>query len=228
MISTQEEVAMGKDIHQSLSKQYKMVYDPARLARLDRIGQRLARVSDRQDYAYHFYLIEDKELNAFTTPGGNIYMYTGLFDKLKTDDQIAAVLAHEMGHCAARHTVKKFQAALGYNLIGSIVLSQIASPESQHLAALSANTVMNIVFSAYSRQDELQADQLGLKYMYEACFDPQASVQTFEMLKAESKGSEGVLLLRSHPYIEDRIQKNTTEIKTLEQRYGRPSCQGAR
>lgn len=224
MISTASEVEMGKDVHQSISQQYKFPDSPAKLERVRHIGERIAKVSDRQDYKYNFYVIEDDELNAFTTPGGNVYMYTGLLDKLKSDDQVAAVLAHEIGHCAARHTVKKFQAALGYNIVSGILISQITEDQAQRITALSANAVMNIIFSAYSRKDEFEADRLGVKYMHLACYDPQASVETFKILEANSKGPEIPLFLRSHPYTQDRIRTIGEEIKLVDQKYGPSPC----
>ncbi|MBI5149954.1 MAG: M48 family metalloprotease [Candidatus Omnitrophica bacterium] len=226
MISTGEEVEMGKSVHQSIARQYKFPDSPAKLERLRRIGQRLAKVSDRQDYTYNFYLIEDKEMNAFTTPGGNVYMYTGLLDKLTSDDQVAAVLAHEIGHCAARHTVKKFQAALGYDLISRIVLSQIGGDQAREITALSTNAVMNIVFSGYSRQDEFEADRLGVKYAYLACYDPRGSVETFKILEAGSQGPDVPLFLRSHPYLRDRIGMVEEEIRSAGQKYGPAPCGG--
>ena len=83
LISTQEEIALGSDIHKQLKTQYKLSNDWKQTQRLGRVGQKVAAVSDRQDYEYHFYLIEkDDELNAFTTPGANIYVFSGLMDKL--------------------------------------------------------------------------------------------------------------------------------------------------
>ena len=224
MISTSSEVEMGKSIHESVTRKYKLSRDVARVERVRRIGDRVAKISDRQDYEYHFYVLEDDEMNAFTTPGGNVYIYTGLLDKLKSDDQIASVLAHEVGHCAARHTVKKFQAALGYDLISTIVLSRISDGTAQQITQLSSSAVMNIIFSAYGRQDEYQADQLGVKYMYRACFAPPAAVETFKILEADSKGPDVPLILRSHPYIHDRIHMVEEEIQTLESKYGPSPC----
>ena len=124
-IPTDTEVDMGKSIHQQVVSQYGISNDVAQTERVRRIGKSLAKVSDRQDYEYHFYLLNSKEINAFTVPGGNVYFFKGLLDKLDSDDEVAAVLAHEIGHCAARHTIKKYQAALGYNLIGSLIFSQV-------------------------------------------------------------------------------------------------------
>ncbi|HLF18287.1 MAG TPA: M48 family metallopeptidase [Candidatus Omnitrophota bacterium] len=220
-ISTPAEVEMGEDIHRNITGRYRLSTDEAALQRVERIGQDLVHVSDRQDYAYHFYVIEEDEMNAFTAPGGNIYVHSGLLNKLRTDDQLAAVLAHEIGHCAARHSVKKFQAALTYDLIGQLVLSQIDSVSAQRMANLSSNAVMSIVFSSYSRKDEHEADRLAIKYMYLAGYDPQAIIETFEILKEEEK--EGVRMpqiLRSHPYLDDRIEAVKEGILTVKDNYG--------
>src|SRR3989338_8415465 len=84
LISTSSEVEMGQSIHESITRQYKLSKNLTQTERVRRIGARLAKISDRQDYEYHFYVLEDDEMNAFTTPGGNVYVYTGLLDKLKS------------------------------------------------------------------------------------------------------------------------------------------------
>lgn len=213
-ISTASEVSMGQDIHSELSREFKFSADEGKNIRLRKIGRKLAQVSDRQDYEYNFYLIEKKEFNAFTIPGGKIYMFSGLFDALKSDDEIAAVLAHEIGHCSARHTVKKFQAAMGYNIIGSILLSRV-DPQGQMREILSqgSGAVMSLIFSSYGRQDEYESDRLGIKYMHLAGYRKEAMVATFEALEKESKGDAVPLILRSHPFIKDRIVKVKEEIK---------------
>lgn len=213
IISPSEEVAMGEVIHEEILQQYPLSENQDYIKRIDRIGQRLALVSDRQDYAYHFYVLENDDINAFTTPGGNIYFFTGLLKRMQRDDQAAAVLAHEIGHCAARHTIKKFQAAMGYSLVGGLVLDQLQMGElAKELTVRGTNFAMNIIFSAYSRQDEHEADRLGVKYLYLSGFDLEGMVETLEILKEESEGSSTPLILRSHPYLEDRIKAVKTEI----------------
>ena len=219
-ISTPEEVSLGRDIHQQLTRQFKASNQTAKAERVRRIGRQLAQVSDRQDYQYRFFLMEKDDVNAFTTPGGHIYLFSGLMDKLATDDQIASVLAHEIGHCAARHTVKKFQAALGYDLIGSIILGQVGGESAKEIASMSSNTVMNLVFSAYGRQDEYEADRLGIKYLRLAGYDPKASIATLEILQKESEGAEAPLVLRSHPYLSDRIEAVKKEVQSANGQQG--------
>ena len=212
-ISTLEEVSLGNDVHQKLASEFKFSNNIAKTERVRRIGQRVAQVSDRQDYKYRFFLIEKDEMNAFTTPGGNIYLFSGLMDKLAEDDRIASVLAHEIGHCAARHTVKKYQAALGYNLVGSIVIGQVGGEKAKEITSMSSNVIMNLVFSAYGRQDEYEADRLGVKYLRSAGYDPKASIAALEVLQRESKSAGGPLVLRSHPYLSDRIEAIKKELE---------------
>jgi predicted Zn-dependent protease len=211
---------LGAETNAQLSQSLHFSKDKAAQARLEMIGQRVTQVSDRQDYQYHFFLVDKDEMNAFTVPGGYIYFYTGLYKKLKTDDQIAAVLAHETGHCSARHVVKRFQAALGYDFIGSLIFSQIQDAFAVRLARMGSDTIMSVAMASYSRDDEYEADRLGVKYMYLAGYDPEGMVQTFEVLGQASKGDDkGWLLLRSHPELGDRIEAVKKEIAEVKNKY---------
>ncbi|MDP8212449.1 MAG: M48 family metalloprotease [Candidatus Zapsychrus exili] len=219
-ISTYEEVKMGEDIHNKLKKKFKFSKDKEKLDKLQKIGERVVLVSDRQDYKYNFFLVNNDELNAFTTPGGNIYVNTGIIDKLTTDDQIASVIAHEVAHCAARHTVKKFQVSLGYDFVGDFIFNNVQmSNMTKQVASLGADFVVNIIFSAYSRKDEYEADKIGIKYLYLSGYNPSAIVEVLDILLKESKGFRGFLVLRSHPYLEDRIKVARSEMKVVKSRY---------
>lgn len=218
-ISTDTEISMGQSFDAQLRKQYPISKDTSKTARLQRIGLRVAQVSDRQDYEYHFVLVSKDELNAFTTPGGYIYFFEGLYDKMSSDDEIASVLAHEVGHCAARHTVKKFQAALGYDFVARLVLSSISSDTARQLASIGGGVIANVAMSAYGRQDEYEADKLGIKYMRLAGYNPDAMIHTFEILKMNSKGPEVPTILRTHPHLEDRIKAAEKEIREPQAQY---------
>lgn len=218
-ISTDAEVNMGQSFDAQLRKQYAVSNDKVKAARLQRIGNRLAQVSDRQDYEYHFYLVAKNEMNAFTTPGGYIYFFEGLYDKMSSDDEIAAVLAHEIGHCAARHTVKKFQAALGYDFVARLVLNSIASDTARQLASIGGGLIANVAMSAYGRQDEYEADKLGIKYMRLAGYNLDAMIRTFEILKSNSKGPDVPTILRTHPHLDDRIKAIEKEIREPQDKY---------
>jgi predicted Zn-dependent protease len=212
-ISTDSEVTMGRSFDAQVKHEFPESKNQEKTARLERIGTRVAQVSDRQDFQYHFTLIAKDEMNAFTVPGGYIYFFEGLYDKLSTDDEIAAVLAHEIGHSAARHTVKKYQAALGYDLVSRILFARFTSDLARQVASLGGGLIANIAMSAYGRQDEFEADRLGIKYMRLAGYDLNGMIRTFEILKKNSKGPEPPRILRTHPYIDDRIKAVEKEIQ---------------
>ncbi len=220
LFTTPMEVMMGQEVNAGVRAQMRSSADKVAQARLSRIGQHLAQVADRQDYQYHFDLIEKDELNAFTVPGGYVYFNTGLYLKLHRDDEIAAVLAHEIGHCAARHVIKKYQAALGYDLVSALMTSSMSSDVAVRVTKLGGDALMQLGMSAYSRQDEYEADRLAVKYMVLAGYDPQAIVTTFEVLAKDSKGEDNDwLLLRSHPYLKDRIDSVKKEIELVRAKY---------
>lgn len=215
-VPTSSEVKMGQQMHGRIVNEYHLATQEPLIKRVDRIGTRIAQVSDRQDYEYRFFVLNKDELNAFTTPGGFVYIFTGLLHRLPGDDAVAAVLAHEIGHCAARHTIKKYQASLGYSFIGNLVLNTVAADASvKKVATLGTDSLMNLVMSAYSRQDELEADRLAVKYMDLAGFKPEGMVETLEILAKEEKGGGTPLFLRTHPYLKDRIAAVKTEIGRL-------------
>ena len=136
--------------------------------------------------------------------------------KLKTDDELAAVIAHEIGHCAARHTIKKFQASTGYNLLGTLVFTVVpVDTQLKKIAALGTDAVMSLVFSAYSRGDELEADRLGIKYLDLAGYKVHGMVDTLKVLAQEEKGGGVPLILRSHPHAKDRAVIAQEEINKL-------------
>ena len=132
---------------------------------------------------------------------------------MPSDDQVAFVIAHEIGHCAARHVIKKYQAVMSYNLIGSIVFSQLDDSRSSYdVARLGTSALMSLVFASYSRKDEFEADRLSIKYMYLAGYDPDGAAESLAIIQAESDGGGAPLILRSHPHLKDRIERVKEEV----------------
>lgn len=210
LINTQDEIALGKDVDAQIKKQLKILKNPLMQQRLDNLGHRVAVLSDRQDITYHFNIVNDRELNAFAVPGGFVYVNKGLMD-ISTDDELACVLGHEIGHLAARHSVKRIQAQLGYQILISIVLG--ASGNKPIVEA--TDIVFNLVNLGYSRQDEFLADKLAVKYAKRAGYNPSAMITFFKKLKKEAdKKGKGfnLVFLSSHPPIEERIKRVEDEI----------------
>lgn len=209
-ITTPMEVALGSNVAMNISKEYKFIKTPAITDRVSQIGEKIYKVSDRQDLKYHFAVVEDKEINAFTMPGGYIYINSGLMD-IVNDDELACVIGHEVGHVAARHITKKLQAQLGYDILMNIALQKASASELQRAASIT----FDLVSLGYSREDELLADRLGAKYAYKAGYDPHAMITFLKKLKDIDKEEMGFVFLRSHPYTSKRIEMMEKEIPAI-------------
>ena len=209
LYDTQKEVNLGRSISASVERERKLVKDQNLTERLDSIGKKLAEVCDRHDVVYHFNVIDDKEVNAFALPGGFIYVNKGLIDEVKNDDELAAVLAHEIGHIVAKHSIKKLQAMLGYSFL-SILAAQTAGPDFKQGVDLAFMQIL----SGYSKEDELLADRLAVKYVKLAGYNPSAMIDFLEKLKEinQKQAPRPLSYFRTHPYISYRILTVKQEI----------------
>ena len=210
-IDSRTEVSLGQDMAKQINSEMKLVTDPIMYQRLQRLAHRVAAVSDRQDVTYKFNIVDDKVFNAFAIPGGIVYINSGLM-QAADDDELAAVLGHEVGHIAARHSVKRLQAVLGYQLITSIALGG----EEKRQVLQAVDVVFNVVTLGYGRKDELLADKLGVKYANAAGFNPSGMITLLQKLKKESRETGiNLVFLSSHPPIEERIKLVEQEIASL-------------
>lgn len=195
---------------------------PEELARVQTIGRRIAQVSDRKDIAYQFGVIRQKSINAFTLPGGTIYVHTGTLERA-TDDELAGVIAHEIGHVAARHVVKHLQADLGFTALLQLAAAAGVGPESARVA----NSLYDLFSRGFSRGDELQADHLAIRYMRRAGYNPWGLVSFFEKMQREEPENplEKALVWQStHPLTSDRIARAREEIARQEGGMFCPEC----
>lgn len=203
--STDKEIAIGENVSRQVAAQFTLSRNPEYLERVNKVGSRIAGVCERKELTYYFYVIDDKdEWNAFCLPGGYIYIFTGLLKELDTDDELAFVLAHEIGHNVARHHIKKLQAAMGYNLLVLATLPVKKSPGFYEGVTVAIGQLM----AAYSREDEFKADELAVTYMERAGFPPEAAVDVLEKLYVYRKKEpiRPLSYLRTHPYIPQRIK----------------------
>lgn len=214
--STDKEVSMGQNIAKKISKEFQISRNPYDIERLDRVAQKLMKVVDRKEISYYFYIIEEddkgkREVNAFCLPGGYVYIFKDLLDLLEGDDELAYVLAHEMGHIVSRHHIKRLQAAMGYNLL--MIASTQAPSDPDFTSGLSFALAQLMV--GWSREDELKADELATKYCISAGFDPTAGINVLEKLYKEGKKKiRPFSYFRTHPYTSDRIRhiKHTLQL----------------
>lgn len=202
LYDTEKEVNMGRKISKRLEQELKVFENQQAQERVNAIGQRLAEVSDRKELVYYFKVLDIEAMNAVSLPGGFVYVHRGLLEKVKNDDELAGVLAHEIGHLVARHAMKRLQGALGAGL-----LQALAVGTGSREAAYGARVALGQVFLAYARGDELLADRLGIQMMQRAGYDPYAMVTFLEKLK-ETRRERPLHdhYVRTHPFISDRIR----------------------
>lgn len=202
--STDREVRIGQSIVQEVESQYKLVDDPLVQKRVRDIGSKIVAVCDRKDIDYHFKVLDDEEINAFALPGGFVYVNKGLIDKIDNDDELACILAHEVGHIVARHSIKKLQAMMGYSILRILTAS---IPQTAPIGK-AADIAFTEILLGYSREDELLADQLAARYAGLTGYDARGMITFLEKLQEINKRKplRPKTYFKTHPYVPDRIR----------------------
>ncbi len=206
--STEKEMALGENIARQIAKEFKLSNNSYDIERVNKWGKEIVKVCDRRELNYYFYVIErdnknEGQKNAFSLPGGYIYIFKDLLDILN-DEELCFVLAHEIGHVVSRHVVKKLQAALGYNLL--LIASAGVTRDPEFTQGLSFALAQ--VMAAYSREDEFNADELAVKYLQILGLDPKAGINVLEKLYNENKKeTRPISYFRTHPYTAERIRQ---------------------
>jgi MAF protein len=204
--STDKEVQMGQAIAKAVAKEYKFVDDPLVQKRVEDIGKKIVSVCDRKEIDYTFNVLDDDEVNAVSLPGGFVYVNKGLVDKVASDDELAGVIAHEVGHIVARHSIKKLQAIQGYSILRLLIAAAPSSGAGQ--AGNAADIAFTELLLGYGREDELLADQLGTRYLKLAGYNPNAMITFLEKLQEINRRRplQPMVYFKSHPYVPDRIR----------------------
>ena len=214
--SIEREMALGKQLAQEVQRQAKVVDDPLISEFVNRVGQNLVRNSDAK-VPFTFQLIEGDSPNAFALPGGYIFVYTGLIKVADEEDELAAALAHEIAHVAARHMTKQATKSEIVN-IASIPAGVILGGGLAGIAARQGgNFGIPAVFLHFTRKDEAEADYLGLQYLYAAGYDPNGAISIFEKIESLQRRKPGTVarIFSTHPMDADRIQKAEGEINRI-------------
>jgi predicted Zn-dependent protease len=198
LVSESQEIQLGTEGDKAVQAEYG-VYDNAELsAYVDRVGQKLAAISERPDLPWHFRVVDSPVVNAFALPGGYIYITRGILALLNSEAQLAGVLGHEIGHVTARHAARQMTrqelASLGLG-VGSVFIKDFR-PYSDL-----AQQGLGLLFLKYGRGDETQADELGVRYATRAGYDPREIPATYASLKQldEQSGQSLPGFLSTHP-----------------------------
>lgn len=206
-ITPEQEIALGLNSYPAMIQQYGGLHPDADAQKFVKsVGQRIVQNSDaaQTPYQYDFHLLYDPNVvNAFALPGGQVFITQALFNRLETEDQLAGIFGHEVGHVVARHGAERIaKEELTQGLTGAAVVAS-----GDYNTAQAAQMIAGLINMSYGRDQELQSDDLGVRFMAEAGYDPEALVDVMKILEEASGGQRQPEFMSTHPSPENRIQK---------------------
>ncbi|QMV64028.1 M48 family metalloprotease [Pseudomonas berkeleyensis] len=179
MMSERQELDLGARYNQEIAKENPRYNDAKLQAYIQRVGERVARASHRNQLNYVFTLVDSPDVNAFALPGGYIYIHRGLLAYLNSEAELAAVLGHEVGHVTARHSVRQQSQSTAWGLLGQAAAIGTGVGALGDLTSVMGNAFVR----GYGRDMELEADGLGAQYLARGGYDPQAMIEVVRVLK---------------------------------------------
>lgn len=212
-MTADQEVALGLESAPEMARQMGGESDPSdpNTRRVQAVGRKVVENSAaaRSPYTFDFHLLRDPEtLNAFALPGGQVFITYGLLSKLESEDQLAGVLGHEIGHVVNRHGAEHMATGqLGQLLTMAAGVAATDENGRGQRAAMVAAMVNQMVQLKYSRGDELESDRFGMDYMKQAGYDPAAMLGVMRILEDASQGGRPPAMLSTHPYPEQRVEE---------------------
>jgi len=210
-ITVEQEIAIGLQAAPEMAQQFGGLHPDQKLQDyVKRVGQHIVdeTVADRSPYTFDFHVLADDEtINAFALPGGQVFITVGLLKRLTTEDQLAGVLGHEIGHVIGRHSAEHIaKAKLQEGLTGATVIATY-DPNNPSAAGQMALLVGNLVNMKYGRDDELEADKMGVDYLFETDYKPQAMIEVMEILAQAGGGARQPEFFSTHPDPGNRIER---------------------
>jgi predicted Zn-dependent protease len=216
LVSEAQEIAMGREADPQIVAQFGLYPDQELQRYVADLGARLAAASERPDLPWTFRVLDDPLVNAFALPGGFIYVTRGIMAHLDSEAELVGVLGHEIGHVTARHSASQISKSMLAQI--GLVAGAIAAPEAAQAYGGLAQQLAGLLFLKYGRDDERQADLLGVRYSVSAGFDPNAMLGVFDTLDRVSQAAGGGRLpgwASTHPSPEDRTRRLAEAIDEL-------------
>lgn len=218
LMSQQQELALGEKSYKETLKKSKVVTGTKDSKRVKEIGQKIAKVVNRNDYKWEFNLVENDAKNAFCLPGGKVVIYTGILKVAQNDDQLATVMSHEIAHALARHGAERASSGMlasGLQVLGNLVIGTQAPQYSQAFNVAYGLGAQYGVLLPYSRLQESEADEIGIHLMHQARYNIYEALNFWEnMSKGEKKAPNE--FFSTHPSSSTRIANINRIIKEIE------------
>ncbi len=196
------------------------VSDPELQAYVQEVGSRLAAVGHRPALEYQFNAVNDPSVNAYALPGGKISFTRGLLARLGSEDEMAAVLGHEVGHVTARHSAQQYTRGMLAQviLVAGTIYMESEKTENRQIYAYAGSLGASLLMARYSRNQERQSDDLGFDYMINAGYNPKGMVGVMEVLGAAGRKNPGLLerMFSSHPPSSERLAATTHRLAHLD------------
>jgi len=216
LLNEPDEIKLGTQLHREVTKRFRLT--DVGLPRVQSLGQRCARASLRPNLPYKFHVVESREINGFSLPGGHVYVTTALL-RLANDNELASVLAHEIGHIVARHSLKTLRQKQQYNEIAKSIgeVTGVAGDLGRDLGVALGQIVSEGLLTIHTRDEEREADFLGVRGMARAGFEPQAMITMFQKLERIEQQDSSLLgsLFSDHPDVDERIANTRYEIARM-------------
>lgn len=229
-MTIQEERELGEKVLQEVCKIWPMVRDPAPRQYIARIGKRILATMGPQPFEYEYYVLNTPEINAFAVPGGKVFVNSGLILMVEKEDELAGVMAHEIGHVVARHIARQSEQGmkLGLATLGALLAGIFLGPQAATAIGVTAQATSATVMLKYSRLHEEEADHLGLKYMERAGYDPRAMITMLKKIRRVSgpASSDPPAYLLTHPAAEQRMENMEIQMLNSPKMGGKRSPEG--
>jgi len=212
-LTVAEERQLGAQIAQQMRGELLFLRDKETLDYVRNMGDAIVRAAGPQPFEYHFDVVDDDEINAFTAPAGYVYINTGTILHARNASELAAVLAHEIGHVVYRHVAENYERSRGAGTLLQAGVLAASVFGYGGLADLGGGLATMMVLNSFSRSDELEADAFAIEAMPRAGYDPKGLLTFLEVVRTAGGGAPPAFL-SSHPATEDRISQTTALIDT--------------
>ena len=220
LFSSQQDVQIGQASAAQIERQLPLLSSPRAAQFVQRVGQRLAAQAPGPKFTYRFKVVNASDMNAFALPGGYVYVNRGLVERVKTEGQLAGVLAHEIAHVALRHPTQQMSKAYAARAGAGVVLGllgQGSGTSTRNVVNTVGGVGLNTLFLKFSRTAERDADVLGVQVLSRAGYDPREMADFFTLMRKEQGRDPGKVatFFSSHPATADRLTRVRAEAASL-------------